>query len=703
MNPAPALPPQTVAASAKTTDRDHRRRLWWTAALLLLAASCSWPLVRTFPETQICVLAQNIADACLPEHVLHRLSTAGGRLLDWKLTQAPYLFPDYLLVGLLAAVFGFGAASAGYPLLSAILLIAAWAGYFSRSRAAPAAVAALLLILLGFLYFPNDRDSPARTYIYLFLPGHHGGFALVAPAVFFALARCLAASSGPIGRPLVTFVLLTGLAILGDALAVLMYLLPAFVLTCLLLLERRITARRAGLLFGGTAAAYGIGQFYQSLAVFPTAREYLSSRILTKLLAPAAAMQQSVPTFLEDCRCYYFDTGESGIWFLLPVVGWVLSAGIVGRAVVQKGRTTLDDLLVVVPATSLCLGLPATLLLQLFTVGYQSPALSRQFVAFLLLGIVLALLVAGRLLARVYENTSHRRGPIDRATVAVVLVAAIAFQRATTDDLITRRTVWHTIPDEADLVYEMAHEAGVSRLMTDYWLAMPTSLRHPDLEVDFYISDMHSMEPRVRDPSLYPRGGIEAYVVDPRGLPKAKLVERFGPPSLAASRRTAAGRTVELLVFEGDKPRGYNQWLTSYSPDIYGSRAFFPASTLTHLLPPQWPLASYRIKPPADVGVVRCVHSLVPLWPGRFDHVHLFSGNVKPTRILVTLIHDGVRLLEQAEVAVDPASGEARVRLPEARLPKPWLYGELLVDIPSDGPLGEGEAFVYEGLTIERQ
>jgi hypothetical protein len=685
----------------------------WIIGFLVIAAAFAWPFVRHFPDAQVSVLARNIADSCLLEHVLQRVSVTGERFLDWKLTQAPYVFPDYPLVAALSSVCGYGSASAVYPLFFCVLATVGWGFYFARAGAAPSAIAFLVAVVFGMLWFDNSQVSPAMTYVYLFLPGHHAAFTLLAPAIFAATERAIDPRGGPsLWWGLGTFALLSGLAAMGDPLSLFMFVGPAAAIAIVLATLRMIPWRRAVMLLAACAIAYGIGQGYQQVALYPTGRHYAQRLLAPVLSGPSgmveAAMKTSVPTFLRDLREYYFNFAKTGIWFLLPVTGWLLAGGVVARRLFGRGPTaeegwTATDRLVFVPASSLLLGLPVTVLLQVLLVGYSGPAHSRQFVAFLLLGIVVFLLIAGRAVARLRDRNPAQYVWIDLAAASILVAIVAGFALRVTSDVVTRRNVWTAIAERADAIHALAREAGVRRVMTGYWLAAPLSLRHPDLEVDFCGDDLVYLEPRVRDPAIYRNGAIEAYAVEPLGLTEARLVQLFGPPEKTFTRTTDAGEILKLLIFSGDKPRTYNQWVTSYSPAIHGKRAIFPAATLAFLQPPQHGPSSYRLSPDAAAPVVRAAHTLISLWPGGFRHVYRFSGSCRPKRVLVTLFTNDESLLDAEEVPVDAVTGEATIDLTASPKVDPQVLGELIVDVPVDPRPADGEAYVFEGLTIERR
>lgn len=710
------MPGPSTVTDADAFARGRERNAWfWRAGFVATAVAFAWPFVRHFPNAQVSVLAQNIADACLLEHVLARVWATGASFLDWKLTQAPYVFPDYPLVAGLTALFGVGTASAAYPLLFCTLASIAWGWYFKRARAAPAAIAFLVAIVFGMLWFDNAAPSPAATYVYLFLPGHHAAFTLLAPFVFVATARALDRRDGREVRwSLAAFSLLSGLAIMGDPLAMFMFLPPAALLAVVLVPLGRLAWRRAGLVLLACAAAYALGQLYQAVALYPTGRHYVREHLAPLLSNPVAAITgavaSSLPVFARDLRDHYLNIPVAGIWFLLPLAGWLMAAWRLVREVRRAAATTStdddtvsSDMLAIVPATSLVIGLPAAVLLQLLLVGYTGLAHSRQFVAFLFLGILVFLLLAGRAAARWRAHDAVTRSRIDLAGAAVVGCAAVGFLFRTTPEVATKPTVWHAIPDRADAVASMAREAGVSRLMVNYWLAIPLAVRHPDLEVDSYFGDIVYLEPRIRDPVVYRGGAIEGYVVEPLSLRESRLVELFGPPEKSLFRTTSGNETVKLLVFAGDKPRTYNQWVTSYAPAIHGNRATFPASTLAHLLPPQVGNSSYRLTADADTPTVRAAHTLISLWPGSCELVFRFSGATKPDAVLVTLLNGTERLLDALPVAVAPTTGEARVAVDIPREVDPQSFGELVVDATGlTGPSADA-AFVFEDLTIVKR
>lgn len=699
------------------TDRILRRPVTrsraWLIGFLVTAAAFAWPFVRHFPDAQVSVLARNIADSCLLENVLQRVSVTGERFLDWKLTQAPYVFPDYPLIAAIASVCGYGFASAAYPLVFCVFAAVGWGFYFARARAAPPAIAFLVAVVFGMLWFDNAQVSPAATYVYLFLPGHHAAFTLLAPAIFGAIARVIDPRGGPaLWGSLTAFALLSGLAAMGDPLSLFMFVGPAAVMAIVLATMRRIAWRRAAILLAACAVAYGIGQCYQQVALYPTGRHYAREHLAPIISDPRsvveAAMHTSVPTFLRDLREYYFNFAKTGIWFLLPTAGWLLAAGFVARRFSGSGPTaeerwTATDRLVFVPASSLLLGLPLTVLLQVLLVGYTGPALSRQFVAFLFIGIVVLLLIAGRAVARVGDSGEKQGLWIDLVAASILAAIVANFALRVTGDAVTRRTAWTAIAERADAIHGLAREAGVKRVMTGYWLGPALSLRHPDLEVDFCMEDIVYLEPRVRDPAIYRGGAIEAYAVEPLGPKESRLVELFGQPEKTLTRATDAGETLKLLIFSGDKPRTYNQWVTSYSSVVHGKRATFPAATLAHLQPPQHGPSSYRFTPDASVPAVRAAHTLISLWPGDFRHVYRFTGPCKPKAILVTLFTRGESLFDAREVPVDAMTGEAAVEFTASPQVDPQVLGELIVDVPVDPRPAEGEAYVFEGLTIERR
>lgn len=686
----------------------------WIAGCVAITMVFAWPFVRHFPDAQVSVLARNVADSCLLEHVLERVSTTGEWFLDWKLTQAPYVFPDYPLVAALASMTGYGFASAAYPLLFCILASVGWGIYLARAGVAPAAIAFLIVSIFGMLWLDNAPGSAAETYAYLFLPGHHTAFTLLAPAIFGSLAVALGPGSGwMFWCCLGGYAVLSGLAAMGDPLSLFMFVGPAAVLAVWFAATRRIPWRRAGVLLAACGVAFLIGQAYQLVALYPTGRHYTRELLGPLLSGPgtavAAAMKTSVPVFLRDVREYYLNPARTGIWFLLPLAGWALAVRVLGRCVVRPhpAGTSADEpdgeRLVIVPAMSLLLGLPATVLLQVLLVGYQGSALSRQFVAFLFLGIVVFSIVAGRALERLRDRGPALRTRIDLAAAVVLAAITIGFWLRATPEAITRRTPWHAIAERADAIHGLAREAGVKRVMVSYWLAPPLSLRHPDLDVDLYITDMIYLEPRVRDPAVYRDGPIEAYAVEPLSLPETRLVELFGPPERILSRETPSGETVKLLLFPGEKPRTYNQWVTSYSPAIHGTRATFPASTLAHLQPPQHGGSNYRFTPDASTAAVRPVHTFISLWPGASRFILRFSGPLKPKRAVVTLLHRGNKILDAVEASVDATTGEAAIDVVPPRNVDPQVLGELIVDVPVDPRPAEGEAYVFEGLTIERK
>jgi len=124
---------------------------------------------------------QDHADTLIIEMVARDL-LAGGSILDWRLTQAPYVFPDIALATIAAPFVGDG--QVGKLVQFALLFIGAPLWYALARRLGVSTLPSLLvgaffcaLFALGFLH--TELNSNAA--LYLGLPGHHSSLSAMLP------------------------------------------------------------------------------------------------------------------------------------------------------------------------------------------------------------------------------------------------------------------------------------------------------------------------------------------------------------------------------------------------------------------------------------------------------------------------------------------------------------------------------------------
>src|SRR5262249_12210832 len=102
--------------------------------LVGVVALSAWALLTNFGSLPWKHLLFENADVLYFEHIARDLND-GGNLLDWRLTQAPYLVPDIAGARLLALFhWPIGYVGALYQVLLGIALVAAWAAVLPGPR-----------------------------------------------------------------------------------------------------------------------------------------------------------------------------------------------------------------------------------------------------------------------------------------------------------------------------------------------------------------------------------------------------------------------------------------------------------------------------------------------------------------------------------------------------------------------------------------
>jgi hypothetical protein len=217
-------------------------------------------------------------------------------------------------------------------------------------------------------------------------------------------------------------------------------------------------------------------------------------------------------------------------------------------------------------------------LLQLCVVGYSNIALSRQFVSNFLLSIVVLIINAR-------WSTSSNRSVWSKALGITLLGTTFALMLSFVKQNGTNN--WQTIKEKVACYKYLASEFDAKKVVLPYWSAIPVSIYVPNLIVDNYIADIIYLSPRVRNLKNDPVP-VDAYAVETGGVSPKRLEELFGPADKEISCQLPDGGAIQLVSFQGGKYRTYLNWISSYAPEISGGVAKYDASTLTHLLKPQF-------------------------------------------------------------------------------------------------------------------
>ena len=458
----------------------HDQKLWacqqWHAAedissvsillfVLLFTLVLCLLFVRYGDNTSAVMLASGNADVLYPEQYVRDILD-GASPWGWFNTQAPYFFPDMVVLsGMVALGLPLTTPSMLYPLISLLAYSVAWffAARWLGLRGWRLLLATCATTLAYCLCLWSAMDPPkgwANTLIYVHEVGHHASYAWFLPLSAWLTARF--ANRGRTSDAVVLTVLIA-LLLLSDMVVAFVFVLPT-ALYLLWLWRRGLLEFNRLLQLGAIfASAFLFSRFFSFLT--PFAGDQLFIEYL-KLYWPGS-VRVSLHNFGNDLVHYYFsfsrNSGFLGWSFLF--CGMYLTHWFKRQAVTTRptNQVMMGQILVLSATT----GLVFVVLSQLGMGVYIGVPHSRQFAALIPVGWCLVALLW---LSNCGEP--QRMGPmvLSFAGMAVALIIAIVgFQHAA----LAPSGKYDEQKNMISCFADISEQHGLKSPLSDYWIVRP--------------------------------------------------------------------------------------------------------------------------------------------------------------------------------------------------------------------------------------
>ncbi len=434
----------------------NRARKKYSALVVLSAAVLYVFIWQCYERLPIHGIVTENADILLIEEVARYLN-AGGNLFDWRLTQAPYLFPDIFAARLMAAAgVERGFVAIYYQFWYGLALCGAFCLFAKLAKACifRTAAATLLLFSLSFIGL-LDGDTIS---LYFGLIGCHSGAALLVLTAVLSIWLGVTRPSLDMWMIPCVFASLF-LAAISDSIAIVI-VLPGMTLYLWLVLRRKELERaHATTLLWVIAAAVLAGKLFGGLNPFPQDQEFIGY-ILKQFphLTPAA-----FSNFFADLWRYSIHSRISLLLLVLTLWGYATCAMVIAREVKAvdpvAGSPLLPLCLVVIVA------LPLVLVLQLSLGMYVAIDSSRQWAPIVFLTIIAAVIARLRDISGNGRTFDHL---VMLSSVLCCVFLAVTF---------TMRKGELTATNEFERLAQCMKDKLPSGAyyIADYWLARPTS------------------------------------------------------------------------------------------------------------------------------------------------------------------------------------------------------------------------------------
>jgi hypothetical protein len=481
--------------------------------LLLISVLCSlvlgFLLVTAFDYLEMSKFLRQNADVLYIGDIAKDLNL-GGRLFDWRLTQASYLFPDIAFARLLLmAGVETTTIALAYQVLYAIILIMllSYLSYILRGYFVSTIIilsSLLLLSLQGEIF--KGEISP-----FIFLIGFHSGILL--PSVLILILLVKIERCGENKTPwLIAYFVVLFLGSVSDSLLVFLVGPLLFALTVIGYIGRFAWKGASFKLLVLSIAAIISAKIFLLLNPFPQEKEFLGRYIamFPHLIAPA------FKNFIRDLTNY---SSSSALALLLLVL--VISALLFNFKTLVSSVKNKDASLSIVFLNLICVaGLPFLLFLQIIFGLYDDVYSARQWAPVLLLVFFGAVM-----------GTENKSIPN-----IIILIANIIILAAATSSLVIfmKSQKGLTAPD---VVYNkfvacLISQSGIGNYyISDYWIARPIRMYsnnklgvNPYLTLNMLFTNAAKVSYiRVSDPK---------YIIIGGSITEENVLARFGKPSL---------------------------------------------------------------------------------------------------------------------------------------------------------------------------
>lgn len=518
--------------------QDHLKNISAFDVLLMsLTASLFFFIAVSFQLLPLNAILLNNADVLFIEEVARDLN-AGGNLFDWRLTQAPYLFPDITLARLIALfVAEVGKVGVYYHAIFGALLIGLvyWMCMLARVRAfLPVLFTAILYSIAYFGGLSGDTIS-----VYFGLIGHHTGVAISLLLAMAALMLFVDGTSHDVlALSMLYFSAFTG--IVSDSLFAIAFLPPLLVFIALCLARREISVAKAVKALGITALAILMGKAFGYTNPFPQDREFLQifmSQFPT--LAPGAFQKFRTDFF------HYFATNRISAFIALLFFSACFIAlrhlmDAARRIEPARSALTLLSLFVLLsPVTAMV----AQILLGLY-VDIDS---SRQWASLVFISIAFGAIIG-----------THRYAARRNIQRSLLLLVLLIFVFHVTRSLGVNRGVTRDAEEFSPVVECMKQNKMPSGALyvSDYWLARPIRLYSHGV---YGVSAYGGLMPFPNASNVAKaRKATPRFIITGISVDYNEVVKRFGPPSAEHCRMIVGSADMRILDYsDNEKAQAY--------------------------------------------------------------------------------------------------------------------------------------------------
>jgi hypothetical protein len=509
-------------AKGESSSRLHQSAVWWAGVSLLgllIASAIGSGRIREF---------YFISDMLYLPTLVADLTQWHGALRDWRLTPAPYIFPDlffYLLARATSSRLEVTQYLAGALQLFATLIAARHVLRLSPSQPVRERAGIVAWCFAGVVVVLYGKLPDAAPW---FVVSLHGGAALVA-LVAYALLVTPTRHQALVGIAL--FVLCLG-ASASDPLFVVGFVGPVAVVAAAALVPQtaslsRSTLRSVAVAFTGPTACFA-GSMLGTILIRTFRKETTGRYLHPRLQTAGRAWDALVMDVTRDASSSY-----ALLFSLTAVSVWSLFSPRSRSDPQQRQLAALG-----------VLSAAFTLLATLLTGRYQQGCF-RYFAIALTLNIVSFAYVLCRVLsARVFRA----------AAVLGVLLSAIHSVMARDQWLHGQYT--SAVRDSAACLSQVSRREGVTRVLSEYWYEKPLNLFGAMSPVVLAIDDA-DLQPRwwINNRSWYRRPG-EFGVVIANGLPEERITQKFGSPG-----EVVTCDDMRLLVYRGEARDRLAKWV----------------------------------------------------------------------------------------------------------------------------------------------
>lgn len=495
------------------------------AALILGVALLYFFIYFSAQYLPLTAFLTNNADVLFIEDLARDLNT-GGNLFDWRLTQAPYLFPDIALARVLGLLLEIGRVGIVYQAVFGIintLLIYALCRQMRINSIPPLALA---LTLYSLSYTGGlSGDGIAQ---YFGVIGHHSGIITSLLLATLTVDRYLQ-SAGTGTMALAGLFAAIFIGTISDSLAVVAFA-PSLMLTAFLLLLRdRSMLRKVAMLMATLLAAIIAGKAFGYTNPFPQDREFMQA-ILS--FFPSWTLP-AVRKFAGDLIMSVTTSKISALILGLYLIAALSSLSYIWKALNRQMPVDIRLFLCVFSILAPLMTIAAQLTLGLYTTIDSS----RQWAPLIFLAVVFSGTVA-------YEQIGCKR-LLEMMLLGMIIILLAFTTRGLYFDQ-GKTTPTNSYQSLINCMLENHLPEG-AYYVSDYWYARPIRLYS---EGRFSVSPYGQFTPFTNASNLkQARAATPRFIITGLSLPHDETIKKFGPPNRTLCQTEGAGLNAVVLDY----------------------------------------------------------------------------------------------------------------------------------------------------------